>query len=520
MVVIAILLVLIAGLGAGLSPASSSTQQSLPILKTKLEGRLYSGGDLDHLIPFEKTVTLSAAQQIYFQWSTSEQAVTSAEWEVTDTPGGFPPLGGGANIIASGQTPSVPAADEAERFAVNFNLLLAPAPPNTPKEYFVRVTPYDNDQQLAASSAVKIIYTKPDEPTEVFSLETFAQNIHASLNGKTVGYSFAVYDQETLVSVGGGGCAVCPDVLQSADRRMTTASLTKTITATAVMKAMEQMTAEGQNISIDSLIAPYLPSYWKFGPHVTEMTFKDLLKHTSGLRTVDDGDLFSALEQTIANGSTDANFGMNVYQNCNFAIFRIIIPYMLQPREELEPTVSPGVPDLNVAEIETRTADFYIDFVKQHVLGPIGLGGVSLAPAGTEEEVRYYEFGDLNSYVSPDEYDYCRLRVGSGHWFMSANEFAKFIAGLRNGKIVSIQTFDLMEVNDLGMYADADASNHGTYWNHNGGFPGGDGPGMQGDWMTFPNGITAVILANSKGGLSIPPEAVLKNAFNGAWFAL
>src|SRR5262249_31281686 len=116
--------------------------------------------------------------------------------------------------------------------------------------------------------------------------------------------------------------------------------------------------AEGKNVSIDSKIAPYLPSRWTQGPHVAEMTFKDLLTHWSGLRSVaPDEDSFSNLRRTIANGSTNANWQKREYQNCNFSLFRILIPNLLYGRHTLEANDTEGLEeDLRQLSAQLRRA--------------------------------------------------------------------------------------------------------------------------------------------------------------------
>ncbi len=489
-----------------------------PGARTILLGRTYSGGDLNSSSPFEKEVTVNARVKLYFQWSTTQQGVTSATWQVTDTPGGFPTeqVATPANIIATGQLQAVPPAGQANTFMINFIEILSVTPPNTPKYYYARLLPQKGQQKLQPSSTVKVTYTKPGVQPEFENIEAdlnkFANNLKSRLDGKTTGYSYAIYQYDTLKKSGAGGYAVLSSVPQSPDRRMTTLSMSKTITAAAVMKAMEKMNErEPRNryrrgISINSLIAPYLPSDWTLGPHVSEMTFKDLLTHTSGLRNAtDDPGTYEGQRQTIAKGATDANFRKNFYANNNFCLFRIIIPYMLNGRAGVE----------NLSNIEARTSGLYTSFVKQHILGPLGLSAVSLAPSGPQEEIRYYNFHFPQYYFVDDSYDHASRRSGAGYWFMSAKEFGKFIVGLRSGKIVSAATFKLMTDNNLGMYGEN--STHGRYWNHNGGFGKQNGTGGAADWMIFPDGITAVILFNSLGGLQDASQDVIRKAFNSAW---
>ncbi len=347
----------------------------------------------------------------------------------------------------------------------------------------------------------------------MFDLQRFAKKLDDQLRGRAVGYEYAVYQDEALSASGAGGYAVMfPPIVMTADRRMTIASMSKTITATALMRAMEIKNAAGANISIDSRIAPYLPAAWKHhhGPHVDEMTFKDVLTHTSGLRSVEDEDLFDSLRQTIANGSTDANWHNYTYQNSNYSLLRILIPNLLY---------GVGVSAVNVPGAESPghyTAKLYYNFVREHVLGPVGLSGVSLAPQGPHEAIVYYNFDDRSQTCKDQDFDWYLLRVGAGHWFMSAKEYGRFIAGLRNGTIVSSASFQQMTDNMLGMGGD-DSTRGGRNWDHSGEFTTPNGAGMDGDWMILPNGITVVILVNSRGGLKKPLQEVIKNAFNAAW---
>jgi len=108
------------------------------------------------------------------------------------------------------------------------------------------------------------------------------------------------------------------------------------------------------------------------------------------------------------------------------------------------------------------------------------------------------------------------LRTGAGYWYMSAKEFGRFIANLRHhGRIISSESVKLMMDNNLGMYA-AD-SFVGKSWEHNGGYTTGKGSGSVAAWMAFSNGVTAVIFANSQGGLAEAPQEVVRNAFNQSW---
>jgi CubicO group peptidase (beta-lactamase class C family) len=346
----------------------------------------------------------------------------------------------------------------------------------------------------------------------MFDIQRFAKKLDDQLIGRVVGYEYAVYQGEVLSCSGAAGYAeLLTHTPMTADRRMTVSSMSKTITATAFMRAMEMLNTAGANLSLDTKIAQYLPRSWVRGPHVEEMTFKHLLTHTSGLRSIEgDEDLFDVLGQTIDNGSTQAHWQVEKYQNCNFSLFRILIPNLLY---------GPGASQQNILQsigADYYTARIYFNFVRDKVFGPVGLSSVSLAPNGPQEVGKYYNFNNIaaDPYQDPD-FDWHLLRVGSGHWFMSAKEFGRFIAGLRNGKIVSNASFQQMTSLNLGMGPDS-STRGGMNWNHNGEFKKSNGS-MTGDWMILPNGISTVILANSFGGLNKTLEEIIRNAFNAAW---
>ena len=384
----------------------------------------------------------------------------------------------------------------------------------------MRITPRRGNQKLASSTAVKVTHTNagPQPVILDFDIARFEQNLKARLAGKVTGYAYAIYEYDSLKRSGAAGHAVLPSTLHSPNKRQTALSMSKTVTAAAVMKAMEQMRAQGVSITIDSPIAPYLPSNWTLGPRVNQMTFRRLLTHRSGLRPAevdpesDDPDTFVNLRQTIQYGATDEDFAnaKPFYANANFCLFRVIIPYMISNRASL--TADEG----DVATIARTTAQRYVGYVQTYILQPIGLNDITVVPTGPEPFTRYYRFGQPGVFFADPTDDSAMLRTGAGYWHMSAKEFGTFISSLRHhGKIISSESYKLMTDNNLGMYVATSPA--GKSWEHNGATTNGAGAGSVAAWMAFSNGITAVLFANSQGGLSEPPQEVLRQAFNGSW---
>jgi len=127
------------------------------------DGWIYWGAD--HAI--------SEADTLFFRWRTLETGVTSARWQVTDSPNGF---SGNFNIIASGKlfnwgegfisgikifTPGTWF-----EFKKDFSQFLPVSPPMSPKDYYVRIIPINSPrgQSLKPSPSVKITYEQPPPP--------------------------------------------------------------------------------------------------------------------------------------------------------------------------------------------------------------------------------------------------------------------------------------------------------------------------------------------------------------------
>ena len=480
---------------------------------TSLESRTYSGGDLDASFPWLKNVTTADRGKLYFRWSTSEPDITSAQWQITDSVGGF---SGSPNIILSGERTDTPSPGQTREFTIELKQFFPPVPPPQPKSFYIRIVPRKSNRALTPSSGVKVTYVKPVS-TEIkeFSVERFEQKLKAQLEGKTIGYAYAIYELTTLRKAGAGGWAVVPDVPHSPDRRTTMLSMSKTITAVAVMKAMEEMRTKGEAITIDSHIHPYLPSNWKRGPLVEQVTFKHLLTHKSGLRGTgpkSDPDTYLQLKRTIEAGAVNG-FGNPFYDNANFCLFRIIISYMVANREGLNAFAS------NSDFMARHTGVTYVSYVQKHILEPIDLAGVSVVPTGPVPYTRYYKFNSIAVSSTDPLDDTAILRTGAGYWHMSAKEFGRFIASIRYrpGRIISPESFKLMMDNQLGMYEAPNPADQARHWDHNGRAIDGAGAGSESDWMIFSNGITAVITMNSVGGLGKAPPDIVRDAFNEAW---
>jgi CubicO group peptidase (beta-lactamase class C family) len=273
--------------------------------------------------------------------------------------------------------------------------------------------------------------------------------------------------------------------------------VSKTLTAVGVIKLL---TAKG--LSIDAAVAPYLPSDWQRGPNVAGITFKQLLTHTSGIRDQDgNGVDYEFLKTMIANGgSTDKSYQ---YQNQNFALFRIIIPYLNGFKEQ-------GVTDRPLA-----LAKSYLSYMNASVFKPAGLKTVTAKP-DAQNPTLFYPFPAGNIHGT-DFGDSTLYSAGSGI-HLSMDELNRFLGKLRfTDAVLNAQQRKLMDDHQLGWYL-GNVTN-GTQF-HSGGylwFPTPNGAGsLNTSLYDFSLGVQVTLIHNSPVSPD-PGNFVVIDAFNAAW---
>ena len=116
----------------------------------------------------------------------------------------------------------------------------------------------------------------------------------------------------------------------------------------------------------DAAISTYLPDYWQTGPNIENITFLDLLQHTSGLSTPPIPVNFGSIQSAIATGSF--TLGTYNYQNVNYALCRILLPV-------INGDIDQGA-DQSIWDSKTQTA--YATYVQDKVFAPSNVGGATL----------------------------------------------------------------------------------------------------------------------------------------------
>jgi CubicO group peptidase (beta-lactamase class C family) len=336
-------------------------------------------------------------------------------------------------------------------------------------------------------------------PLPPLFLSAFSNKLDARLKNKSVGYAFAVVDQSGNVAGGGGGEARrAPDGnprKMTMDDKLNIASVSKTITAAAVMKLLNQ-----KRISVDAQVHPYLPLNWTLGANVKALTFRELLTHRSGLRCPKEVTYLN-LRECLAAGINPALKSQQVYNNSNFALFRMIIPRLS------------GFDGGNTADnaignsIASGTySGLYAEYIRKNILAPAGLTGIDLKPVATNPAL-CYQFPTPK--VAGESFGDMTETSASRGWNMSARQIALFFHALFDTeKIVPAHVSKKMKDDQLGIWRDMSLGTISAY-EHGGFYPGAQNKGELNSYgVTFSNGVTVAVIVNSQfgPGQSIPAE--------------
>jgi hypothetical protein len=334
-----------------------------------------------------------------------------------------------------------------------------------------------------------------------FSLDMYEQNIRNAFDSETLGYQYAIARQGQLVRFGQNGVARTaadpPVTLQLAHKEMNIASVSKTLTATVLVQLLQQ-----KGVSVDSSISPWLPSNWIKGPGIAQLTFRDLLTHKSGLNGNQGGPYdLASLQGYIAAGVTPADKAVFTYQNGNFALFRVAIPYLRYGQLGMQLIIALGAPFISP---EQTIAALYIDTVRTSAFEPTGFIQADCEPNDVSQTLLYRFPYDGSAGIQNGDWT---LLCGSGGWYMSTIELVGFMAHRRfTNTIMSPTARALMDNGFLGWMDPAQYSwttgKYGVYRNHGGDLLYDPEPkrGMRACIMEYPSGVQTAVLINSRGG--------------------
>jgi len=367
-----------------------------------------------------------------------------------------------------------------------------------------------------------ILLLESCKPT-VLDLNKYADKIEAQLKGKPYGYAFVItkLGQPRVQRAWGEARrkADPPEMPMSVNVKYTTASVSKNITAAAFLKLLDDTNIKNKNLTLDEKLnekmVDYLPYYWKPGAGVNSITFREMLKHRTGIHCDPDFVDYRNLRKCLAKGIDTADkdrtcptadgpgqpIGTNdngCYKNANYALFRIVIPVMMG--KVVKPVLSTFTEEQKDAETEILTSNVYINYVNDNVYAKAGLPKIFCKPTDGKQQGLAYK------HAAPDakggDFGDATFECGSQGWFLSAAQLATYFETLNTtDKIVLPAISSRMRTEYLGYDGGGGFDTPDgkiTYWSKPGGHPAAQNTGeINTLLMHFSNGVEVSVVINS-----------------------
>jgi CubicO group peptidase (beta-lactamase class C family) len=343
----------------------------------------------------------------------------------------------------------------------------------------------------------------------MLNVSKLADDLEQRYKNKCVGFQFVISykDQFEVQRAWGKARRVQdhPNTDMTSGQQYNIASVAKPITGAALMKVL----ASRSDVTVDSKMWPFLPSHWKVDNTVKVITFRDLLTHTSGFRSgaID----YADLKDMIKQGIHPADHGVDKYQNCNYAIMRLLIPKLAKmPVIEIPASIPAALLPAQESIQTMQYAVDYMDFVQKKLFTPVGLPTMRCKPKANDPAL-CYQFPETSAHGG--DFGDHTLICGSSGWNMSTRQMSTFFSHLH----YTNQVWN----DNLNNYMKKLCYEIGTtpkgvgYYEKEGYYPGSENPGELNSVMVgFENGIIVVLIANSQ---APSVEDTVRAAFD-AWY--
>ncbi len=235
--------------------------------------------------------------------------------------------------------------------------------------------------------------TRSLTPEYTIDWDGFAAEIARNTWGsgtRVVGYAYAIARHGAILRYGAGG-----------DRRTAkdggrlpfttktqaqTASTAKTINAAAIIKALYD-----RGLTVDTKVAPFLPSCWERGKDVATLTFRQILSHTSGLPKAGSacnfGDGYQCLLDMIKKGRIASK--ARIYNTHAYDLLRILVP-MVVDRDKTKGHFELFKCKNTAGILNGRVSERFARYVFDEILDPAGA------------RASYYPTGDFSYNYDED----------------------------------------------------------------------------------------------------------------------
>lgn len=314
-------------------------------------------------------------------------------------------------------TGSQAAAIKAEIAAMPRDTQTSPPAPSRPGQLKGRIVQINPD---VAGEIGKL--AAPQGP--YLNVSGFGESFHAAIKDSVAGYALRIgKNGQTIYTLQWNWAQTPADssLGWNPNRRMHIASVSKLMTGIAMVRLLHE-----KNISLDTKIINYLPSYWSKGSNINDITFRHLLTHRSGFSTGGSSSNYPFMKSNVAAGVSGV--GSYDYENMNFGLCRILIAVI---NGNINKNANFGG-FFNDLIWDAVTINAYEDYVKQKVFAPAGVSGPALTKPGSP--ARAYPFPVAgNGWNSGN----LTSMAGGAAWHMSINEILAVMHTFRRtGNIV------------------------------------------------------------------------------------
>jgi CubicO group peptidase (beta-lactamase class C family) len=267
-------------------------------------------------------------------------------------------------------------------------------------------------------------YHRENSDVSLGKIDTSLRNI---LTDSAVGWAYTIWKNGTLKYSGQGGYKVMPaDMADNrgipflADTKIHVASFSKTITAVAIAKLVQQ-----RKLGWKDLVSKYLPVNWKIHPGFEKLTIAQLISMKSGINQPlnAESSYYDSLKVIMEKGPDLNKVDTFHYQNASYGLLRIIIAYA-EGYRPFSTTISNKVTSASIA-------NRYKKYVRTYILEPAGIQDADCKITDEIPAFQYpfpYNFepgeitGSGGSFENGDLSEY----AGAFGWYLSASDAGKF----------------------------------------------------------------------------------------------
>lgn len=343
----------------------------------------------------------------------------------------------------------------------------------------------DGRKDIISAAGAKRKFEKAK--TYQLDVEAFAQNFHDHIKDSVAGYVMQISRGGNVIYNTKWSWAQTPanaSLGWDFDTKMHVASVSKYLTAMAMFKALKLA-----NLTIDTKIIDYLPSYWAKGANIDKITFRNLLTHTAGFNYSGCATDYEYMKQKVGGGVSVVG-GKSYYHNMNFGLCRILIPTVMKYIRTND--------SMSDSEWDGSAIFWFEYFMYERIINPAGVKGASFKNEPQRKHALAYDFPTNNT---TDGWDSGNLATvcGAAGWRLSVSDLLKIMdLARRHNDIFRANEFQEALDAYLGIDQIIDTP-AGKLYNKNGGW-GNNGQTEQSVIYFLPGDMELAVLVNSKIG--------------------